>query len=138
MAKTRQSLCRRHLHTSIHIAAALGWLAANATAHAQGTTIVPTFSISESITDNSRLSSTDKQAEAITTISPGVRISSQGGRVQGSLDYSLNGLLYARESSRNAVQHALSAGFIAFVVDRNVTVDTRASISQQSVSAFGV
>lgn len=104
----------------------------------QTASVVPTFSISESITDNRDLRSTDKQAEAITTISPGVRISSRSGRVQGTLDYSLNALVYARESSRNAVQHALAASFLAEVVENHAFVDTRASISQQSISAFGV
>lgn len=124
--------------TPIRIAAAASMVLTGLPASAQNATIVPTFSISETITDNRDLRSTGKQAEAITTISPGVRISSRSGRVQGSLDYSLNALIYARDGSRNDVQHALAAGFSAEVVENHAFVDTRASISQQSISAFGV
>src|SRR5881628_2392215 len=60
--------------------------------------IVPRLSITETLTDNSRLVTADRQSDLITQIAPGLRITSSGGRVKGFLDYSLNGLIYARNS----------------------------------------
>ena len=110
-------------------------------AHAQegrAFTLTPVFSISEILTDNRNLSATNKEGEAITQISPGLRISRRGGSVQGSLDYSLNALVHARDSSRNTVQNALSANLTAELVESHARLDVRSSISQQSISAFGV
>lgn len=132
---------RRACHSSSLIAAAVGVLVAGGPALAQdgrAFTITPTFSISEILTDNRNLSSTNKEAEATTQISPGIRISSRSGRVQGSLDYSLNALLYARDSSRSTTQNALAASLAANLVDNHASLDVRSSISQQSISAFGV
>ena len=107
---------RRTCHLSSLIAAAVGVLVAGGPALAQdgrAFTITPTFSISEFLTDNRNLSSANKEAEATTQISPGIRISSRSARVQGNLDYSLNALVYARDSSRSTVQNALSANVTA-------------------------
>lgn len=104
----------------------------------RGFAITPTFSISQLVTDNQRLASTGESSEAITQLSPGLRISSRSGRIQGNLDYSLNALIHARDSGANAVQHALSSTAVAELVENRVFVDGRATISQQSVSAFGV
>src|SRR5688500_4678120 len=60
-----------------------------------GTTVVPTLSVSQTFTDNRRLSATDPQADSITQISPGVVISSRTGRLQGSLSYAANAVIYA-------------------------------------------
>ena len=133
-------ICRTRYSSGL-IATTVGVLVAGGPALAQdgrGFTITPTFSISESLTDNRNLSSSNKEAEATTQISPGIRISSRSGRVQGNLDYSLNALLYARDSSRSTTQNALAAGFVAELIDNHATLDVRSSISQQSISAFGV
>ena len=128
----------RVVYTPMGIAVAMFVGAVTASAQAQGVTVVPTFSVSETITDNRDLRSADKQSEAITRISPGVRMSSRSGRVQGTLDYSLNALVYARDSTRNDVQHALAAGVSAEAIEKHAFIDARAAISQQSISAFGV
>jgi uncharacterized protein (PEP-CTERM system associated) len=116
-------------------------LAMAASAQAQdsrGLSIVPVLSISQSYTDNvaGNRASESPQWEAVTQVSPGVRISSRGGRIQGNLDYTLNALAYARDSSRNGVQQALAASMLAEVIDRTAYVDARASIAQRSISAF--
>jgi uncharacterized protein (PEP-CTERM system associated) len=59
--------------------------------------------------------------------------------VQGSLDYAAD-LLYRRgraETQGGEVQNQLSAAFVAEAVSNWAFVDARASISQQSISAFG-
>lgn len=95
------------------------------------------LSVTETLTDNVFLSATDRRSELITQISPSVSMRSDAGRVQGSLNYSLNGLLYARESRSNAIQHALNASGKAMLVENFAFVDASASVSQQNISAFG-
>jgi uncharacterized protein (PEP-CTERM system associated) len=107
-------------------------------AWAQRSSITPTFSASLELTDNRNLSAANPEADAITTLSPGVRWSSRSGRVQGSLDYSLNANLYARDSSENSLDNSLSATLSAVLVEQHFFFDANASISQQSLSAFGL
>ncbi|MDE2565371.1 MAG: TIGR03016 family PEP-CTERM system-associated outer membrane protein, partial [Burkholderiales bacterium] len=125
-------------------AAALGLLALAACAGAraqdatgQGLTIVPTFGLSETLTDNSNLSASNRQSESITQISPGVQISKRAGRVSGSLNYSANQLLYARKPKNDTLQNALNASLAAELVENHAFLNANASISQQSISAFG-
>lgn len=106
-------------------------------ARGPGISVVPVFSIVETYTDNRKLTTTDRQSELITQISPGVQISSRSGAVQGSLSYAASGVLYARDSSANTIQNQLSANGTAELVERRLFVDAAAAISQQAVSAFG-
>lgn len=100
--------------------------------------IVPSLSLTQSITDARRGSDGVDRAEAVTTVAPGVRITSRSGRVQGTVDYSLAGLVYARDNDANEIQHRLSAAVTAEAVQDHLTVDLRGSISRQAVSAFGL
>lgn len=103
-----------------------------------GLVLQPTLSVSETFTNNVGLErSRDARADAITDISPGLRLSSRAGRIIGSLDYALHGLVYARRSSASEVQQALSAKGTVEAIDNWAYVDASASISQQSVSALG-
>ena len=103
-----------------------------------GLVLQPTLSVSETFTSNVGLErSSDARADAITDISPGLRLSSRAGRIIGSLDYALHGLVYARRSSATEVQQALSARGTAEAIDNWAYVDASASISQQSASALG-
>ncbi|MBL8362797.1 MAG: TIGR03016 family PEP-CTERM system-associated outer membrane protein [Rubrivivax sp.] len=102
-----------------------------------GLSVVPSLSISQSVTDNINLSQ-DKRAEAITSVSPGVRVSSRSGRLQGTLDYSLNANYYARDGERSGFTNALAAGFTSELVPNIASIDAKASVSQQAISAFGV
>lgn len=132
----RPTRCRRGraLHGGLACAAAL---AACSGAHAQGLRVVPSLTITETITDNRDTRSTGRQADAITQISPAVSVSGRSGLFQGSLNYALNGVLYASESSLNTVYHSLAGtGNLQFVEGR-AGVDLSASASRQLVSAFG-
>lgn len=123
---------------SLLFAAGLPLTATHADAQGSaGVTVVPTFSLNQTLTDNRRLSSTDRQAELITTISPGVQITSRSGAVQGSLSYSANGLFYAKDTGASNLQHQLTAAGSADLIERRLGVNASASISQQAISAFG-
>jgi uncharacterized protein (PEP-CTERM system associated) len=99
--------------------------------------IVPTFAMTETLTDNSRLVSSGRQSDLITQVTPGIRISSTGGRFKGFLDYALTGVVYARNSGSNEIQNSLNARFNLEAVENWAFLDTSASISQQAVSAYG-
>ena len=100
-------------------------------------TVVPTASATMTLTDNVNLSAHDRKAELITELSPGIQISSNAGRVRGSLAYTLNAIAYARESSHNNIQHALNGAATIEAVENWAFVDLAGSISQQLISAFG-
>lgn len=115
----------------------LAALAAAGGAQAQ-TTVSPTFSLAQTFTDNRLLSATNRRSESITRLSPGISLVTRSGRLQGSLTYAANINLYARDSQANAVSNSLSAFAHAELLERRLFVDTSATISQQTVSAFGV
>lgn len=104
---------------------------------AQVMTVLPRVSVSEIFTDNVRLTSTGKQAEQVTEISPGLTISSSAGRLQGYFDYSLIESGYAQNSSPRRTQHALTTFGTLEAVDNWAYLDFGGSISQQATSAFG-
>lgn len=98
----------------------------------------PTLTVTETVTSNVGLDrGSDARADAVTDISPGLRVSSRSGRIIGDVDYALHGLVYARRSSDSDVQQALSAKGTAEAIDDWAYVDASASISQQSISALG-
>lgn len=101
------------------------------------TNVVPSVSITETLTDNVSLSSADRQVELITQISPGIHLNMEGARVKGYFDYALNGVFYAQNSSPRNIQHALNTFATLEAVDDWAFVDFSGSISQQAVSAFG-
>ena len=94
------------------------------------------LSVSEVYTSNVNLTS-NSRSDLITQVSPGIRITSKGGRVQGSLDYSLTEQLYARNSSGRRSQNALNATGNAELLENWAFVDFGGVVGQQSVSAFG-
>jgi uncharacterized protein (PEP-CTERM system associated) len=100
-------------------------------------TIVPTASATMTLTDNVGLSAHDRKADLITELSPGIQITSNAGRIKGSLSYSLNAIAYASESSSNNIQHALNGAATIEAVENWAFVDLTGNISQQLISAFG-
>ena len=102
-----------------------------------GVSIVPRISVSETYTTNVFLSNTRKQSDLITQVSPGIRMSSTGGRFKGSIDYSLNELVYANSSTRRQSQNALNAAGTVEAIDNWAFIDFSGQIGQQAISAFG-
>jgi uncharacterized protein (PEP-CTERM system associated) len=108
-------------------------------AHAQqGATVQTSIGVTQGWTDNLRLTEDNKDAALVTTVSPGVRLVSNSGAVRGNLDYSLNGIAYVKSDQAARVQNALSATGQAELIARTLFVDARATIGQQSASAFGL
>ena len=122
------------------------------TSGSSGLSVIPRISFTQTWTDNlqgngtgaiggggggSAASSNAKDAALITNIAPGVSITSRVGRLRGTLDYALNGILYVKSEQKNQVQHLLSAKGVAELIENKLFVDMQASISQQAASAFG-
>lgn len=105
---------------------------------AGGLVIQPRVTAMQTWTDNLRLDDHNKDAALITTLSPGVSISSNSGAVRGSLDYALNGIAYVKSDVPSRLQNSLSANLQAELISRTLFVDVRANIGQQSASAFGL
>ncbi|WP_298234386.1 TIGR03016 family PEP-CTERM system-associated outer membrane protein [uncultured Azohydromonas sp.] len=87
----------------------------------------------QTFTDNVDLATTDKRADAITRLSPGLRWVSRAGRVRGFVDYSLNTLTYARSGDTD-LRNALAANATAELLEQRAYLDAQAVISQQSVN----
>ena len=98
----------------------------------------PYASLAETLTDNVDLAVTGKRADAVTRATVGLGMRSKTGRFQGNLDYSLSGLVYAANGSRNTYQQYLKADMQLEWYERQGFLQASASISQMPRSAFGV
>ncbi len=103
----------------------------------RGLVFKPRVSVSETYTDNNLLSSTQRDATLISTLSPGISIVANGGSVTGTLDYSLSGIAYTKSEQVDRLQQTLNAHGRADFVPQVFFVDVLANISQQNGSAVG-
>ncbi len=117
--------------------AAVSLLAVSAAAGAQ-TLVSPSVSLSETYTTNRNLLSVDPQSDFITRVSPRVSVSSRGGAVQGNLDYTMVGLLYARGTYLNEIQHNLASNARISLLEGRVGMLASASAARQAISAYGL
>ncbi len=124
------ALCAASPHASAQSSAA------EAAATGRSFSVTPRISTAVTATDNIELTASRK-SDIYTQVSPGLSLASNGGRLRGTLDYTLNGYAYAQSSSKNQVQHALNSAFTAEAVEDWAFVDFNGSVSQQIVSAFG-
>jgi uncharacterized protein (PEP-CTERM system associated) len=117
----------------------LAALLGTAPAFAQSTwRIIPSISIAETLTDNVRLApDSQKDSDVITQISPGVQVEGTTGRLRLNFNYRATGLLYAKNSDSNDIQNYFDGSGTFEAVRNWLFVDARASVTQQSFSAFG-
>jgi uncharacterized protein (PEP-CTERM system associated) len=102
-----------------------------------GFSLNPYLRLSETLTDNADLSSTDPEWDAITQATVGVSMSRGGGSLTGNLAYALTGTVYARGTNDAELQHNLRAAGTLEVVDDRAYVDAFARISQRLLDPFG-
>lgn len=95
------------------------------------------LSVSETLTNNAKLTATDRRPDLISQVSPGVQLRSAAGWAQGFLNYSLVGVDYARNTSADSIQHSLESAVHAQMLDHHLFLDASASISRQNISALG-
>ncbi|MFN0163548.1 MAG: TIGR03016 family PEP-CTERM system-associated outer membrane protein [Burkholderiales bacterium] len=100
-------------------------------------TVVPRVAVNQTFTDNVAAGAGGAQADQITDISPGIRVSGETARVKLFADYSLRNFFHAQDQSRNRSQNALNAFGTLEAIDRWLYIDAGWTIAQQSVSALG-
>lgn len=99
--------------------------------------ITPTLELRETYSDNIGLfAAGNEKSDFVTQINPGISLKGNGPRLKVNARYGMQNLIYAEESSRNAVRHLLSADANAELLDDFLFLDGKASISQQNISAF--
>ncbi len=106
-------------------------------AQAEKWQIVPTIAVNETLTNNVFLDSSNPTSDLVTAITPGISIDGKSGRANLRLTYGLTQNLYARESSSNNRQNALTAIGTLEAIEDWLFIDATGTISQQYLSAFG-
>ena len=104
---------------------------------ARSLTVTPSFESGVTYSHRSHAADDTNGDSLILQLRPGVQINSRSGRVQGSLSYALGGIFRAGRSDGHSLENNLSAALKAEVVESWFFVDGLASITQQSLSAFG-
>ena len=98
----------------------------------------PTIDSLFTLTDNVNLTSTDRKADFVTQLTPGLKFSERSAhtRLEGNVQIPV--LLYARTGSQNDdVQPQVAVSGIAELVERLFYVDGAINVSQQYLSPFG-
>ncbi len=107
-------------------------------AFAQQTQFVPSVVVTETITDNVGLKrSADAQSDMVTLLSPSILASSRGGRVEGNLQASLNGMFYANGNEQNKGYLTLRGTGRVEAWEKRGFVDLSASVSREALSTLG-
>lgn len=98
----------------------------------------PEVAITETLTDNARLSAPGREeADAITELSASLSLEREGGRIQGFLDYTLAGVLRARSTQADQIRHDLDAAGRAELIEEFAYLDASAAVGRESISPFG-
>lgn len=93
--------------------------------------LTPTVSVGERYTDNVNLSTTGQEsADWITEVSPQLSVRREGARLKVNADYSLQGLMYADDSSRSRIRHSLNGRANAELKEDWFYLDASARVSQ--------
>lgn len=109
--------------------ATLGTCFVSVTAHAQHIWIDPRFEAKAAFTDNATLVDTDRQADAVFNVSPGLNMRIESARVKGAVDYSWDYLYFVSDKSEES-RHNLFGLIDAEVWEDHLTVSARASARQ--------
>ncbi|MBT6276398.1 MAG: TIGR03016 family PEP-CTERM system-associated outer membrane protein [Chromatiales bacterium] len=120
------------LHGIHLLAAGITFVAAHSAA-AGDWTIVPRFNVEETFTDNVSLAAPgNERHEFITSVEPGLSISGTGKRLQLTFDYNVEGLIYQRDATPNAINQQMQTNATAELWEDVVFIDVDATRSQQN------
>jgi uncharacterized protein (PEP-CTERM system associated) len=138
---TDMGMQRRERHGAL--AAALLLFAQTAVAQTEGgakrvISIVPYATTAATYSDNVLLSNADRRGDLILAVTAGLRITGEGSRIKGYLNYGLTGQAYADGAKASTFQNSLNTFGSIEAIDNLAFVDFNGSISRQAVSAFGV
>jgi uncharacterized protein (PEP-CTERM system associated) len=93
--------------------------------------------LTETYTTNIAATSARPESDWVTEVRPGVSMVSRDGALQGTLNYALAGVAYARHADLNNVHHTLSSNGELKLLDGRVGMLAAASAARQVMSAFG-
>jgi len=111
--------------------------ASNEPTTARAWNIVPRVGLTETLTDNIDLTSTDTQSGLISQLSPGIRINARTARLKMFLDYQLDAIAYSTGNNGNQVQNYLNAFGTLEAIDNWLFLDFGGQIWQQVINQFG-
>lgn len=94
----------------------------------------PRLGLEEIITDNARATNVGRQADLVSTVSPGIAVTGDTARIKASLDYSLDVQRYLKATDQNRIANNLYANGEGIVVPDLLYFDARASISQEDIA----
>lgn len=124
------------------LCAALGAVAAPVMAQEQASAprqfaFVPSVRLTETITDNARLtSSSQAQSEWITQVYPSLRFDANSARIKGNLNIGVNSTLYGNGTQNNTNQFLANGSGTIVAWENRAFVDLVASVSRQPTYAF--
>ncbi|WP_326539085.1 TIGR03016 family PEP-CTERM system-associated outer membrane protein [Pseudorhodoferax sp.] len=87
--------------------------------------------------DNAKHRESDKRSEFTTTVSPGLRLTANGQRLTGNLDYRITRVMRAQDTSADQTQQSLRSTARLEAIEDRLFVDYSGSITQRTISAFG-
>lgn len=106
--------------------------------HAADWKITPSLDLSETYTDNVRLSSSGaEKGDFVTQVSPGISVAGTGSRLKVKANYTMQNIAHSNESSQITTNHQLNADGNAELVEHLFFLDGKAGVSQQNISLFG-
>lgn len=106
--------------------------------HAAAFTFTPFVNLSETYTDNVRLSNRGTEQSAfVTQVAPGFALTNNSPRLQLRMNYTLQALLYSNADIASQTFSLADASLHAIVVPDFLLFDGRGSVGQQNNSAFG-
>ncbi|MBT5108741.1 MAG: TIGR03016 family PEP-CTERM system-associated outer membrane protein [Rhodospirillaceae bacterium] len=106
-------------------------------AHSGEWDIIPSASVTQSVTDNARSVNTGKEADLITTATAGIAINGNGRRAQLDFSYDISKDIFWDNSELNGVRNSLLGAGNFELWEDHIFIDTRASITQQSLARTG-
>lgn len=113
-------------------------LSLSTSSHAADWKITPSLDLSETYTDNVRLSSSGtEKSDFVTGVSPGISVAGTGSRLKVRMNYTMQNLAHSNESSKITTSHQLSADGNAELIEHLFFLDGKAGVSQQNISLFG-
>ncbi len=96
--------------------------------------ITPSLGVQLLGTDNLFQTSTNRRADLVTTISPGVLLTADTARLQGVLNYAPNVLVYARTGEQNRFDQLGTGQALATLIPGLLYLDLRGASAVQSIT----
>lgn len=100
--------------------------------------VAPRVDLREELTDNVRDAQTGRQADLITTLTPGIYVAADGPRLVGNFDYSASLQKFAVASDQDNINQNAFGSAVATLVPDAAAVELRGTIFQTAhTGAFG-